>query len=360
MTYRPTDLQTYRPTDLQTYSKRNKYLALSAGLLLSLNVMGQTPIIGSSTSSAPTGFSEIITSNIFQQGPRIGIGLNNPSSLLTLSKKVATGSQGDTYSGQSAAIRFETRNLVNQWRYWDIQAGERFSVRNLTDPNLPITPLNIALNGQVDFMDKVFLSAQGVAGNNNNKLGLVVNTDKRQILWSSFTFNTGGDNANIPLEFNYDANSPGASDNNVMTLMPNGQVRIGPKNTLYENYTTNSTANNNQSMRLTVKGGVLATRFIATTQNWADWVFYSHSKNPSLEDEKENIEKYCTLIGVPSENEVKNGMDLAETDAILLSKIEQNYLHDIQQQELINKLLLKIDNLEKEILRLNAKISDLK
>jgi hypothetical protein len=320
--------------------------------------MSQTPIIGSSTTAAPTGFNQIITSNIYQQGPRIGIGLSNPSSLLTLSKTVSNGSQGDTYSGQSAAIRFETRNLTNQWRYWDIQAGERFTVRNLTNPNLPLMPLTIALGGQIDFLDKVYLNQQGVTGNNNNKLGFVVNNTDRQILWSSFTFNTGGDNANIPLEFTYDANSPGVSDINVITLMPNGQVRIGPKNTLFENYTTNSTANNNQSMRLTVKGGVVASRFIATTQNWADWVFYDRSKNPSLEDEKESIEKHCTLLGVPSENEVKNGTDLAETDAILLSKIEQNYLHDIQQQEIINTLLLKIDNLEKEIQKLNAKISD--
>lgn len=54
---------------------------------------------------------------------------------------------------------------------------------------------------------------------------------------------------------------------------------------------------------------------------------------------EQHINKNGTLPGIPSEDEVKaNGVNLAETNALLLQKIEELTLYIIEMKKEINEL----------------------
>lgn len=311
-----------------------KSILTASILFLCLPIFSQNAILMSTTATPPTGTSATI---MRQVSARIGIGTSTPSSIFTITKAESFGSQGDTYSGQSAGIRLETRNLMNQWRYWTIFGGNDFTINNVT--NTPgSTPLRISLNGTIDLSDKVNINVQetGVAGG-DKKIGFLVNNDNRQIFWSNFS-NSTGDILTIPLEFVFDKKASGATDVSIMKLMPSGQVRIGNSNTVYDNFTSGNATNINNTARLVVDGSAVARGFIATQQNWADHVFYNPANNPSLAEEEQSILKNCTLVGVPSEKEAVKGLNLADTDALLLEKIEQLYLHVIDLKKEVEDL----------------------
>lgn len=174
-------------------------------------------------------------------------------------------------------------------------------------------------------MDNVNLNVQGVSG--DNRLNFNVSTSTRRLLWTSYNGTTN--NTSIPLEFYYDAQGSSGTDVSVMKLMPSGQVRIGNPNTTYQNFVLGSAPNTNGSVRLLVDGNVAAKGFIATQQNWADFVFYAPQSNPTLAEEETSIQQNCALVGVPTEAEAAQGRSLADNDALLLQKLEQLYLHVI-------------------------------
>jgi hypothetical protein len=63
---------------------------------------------------------------------------------------------------------------------------------------------------------------------------------------------------------------------------------------------------------------------------------------------EQHIEENGTLPGVPSEKEVKaNGVNLAETNVLLLQKIEELTLYIIQQEKRMEVMEAKIDSMMK-------------
>ena len=77
--------------------------------------------------------------------------------------------------------------------------------------------------------------------------------------------------------------------------------------------------------------------------DWADFVFEKDYDLPTLSEVEQFIQKNKHLPGVPSAKEVEtNGMDVAETQAMLLQKIEELTLYIIQQQKEIELLKSKI------------------
>jgi len=313
-------------------------------LLLPVAVTAQNPILRSATGNVPS-MAGVAGSIITQNGHFLGIGNGNPTQRLTISGYSAFN--GQLMQDYAPTIRFEfpapNSGLLGSPFYWHLTGGASFHLTNAGSGN---TCLSIAQDGATTLMNRIRLNVPNVSGG-NNQIGIDVSAlTRRRIFWSSWT---GGTNdTQVPLEFMYEAFGSG-TDMTVLKLMPTGQVRIGDKNTLYENYVSGSPLNGDNNFRLTVEGGVVAHGYVATIQNWADWVFYEPWRNPTLEEEKANIYGRCALLGVPTEDDVKLGQNLAETDAVLLAKLEQNYLHDIKQQDMILLLLKQIAALEAEI-----------
>jgi hypothetical protein len=88
--------------------------------------------------------------------------------------------------------------------------------------------------------------------------------------------------------------------------------------------------------------------------NWADYVFSNDYKLSTLEEVEKFIKLNKHLPEVPSTNEVKvNGIDLEETQTILLKKIEELTLYIID----INK---KVESISKENQVIRTEIDNLK
>ena len=90
--------------------------------------------------------------------------------------------------------------------------------------------------------------------------------------------------------------------------------------------------------------GTIRAKEIVVESGWADFVFNKDYKLPTLKEVEQHINDNGTLPGVPSESEVKaNGVNLSETNALLLQKIEELTLYVISQQKEIDELKSKID-----------------
>ncbi len=110
-----------------------------------------------------------------------------------------------------------------------------------------------------------------------------------------------------------------------------GRVGIGVKYPQYE---------------LDVNGTIRA-KEVRVESGWADFVFKKDYQLPSLQEVKAHIDEHQHLPGIPSEAEVKeNGVGLAEMTTKLLQKVEELTLYAIQQQETIEKLNNKVQELE--------------
>jgi len=91
---------------------------------------------------------------------------------------------------------------------------------------------------------------------------------------------------------------------------------------------------------LYVAGGVRATTVkVDAYSNWPDYVFEKSYELMSLTETEEYMDANSHLPGVPSAAEVtKDGIELAEMNAILLQKMEELTLHLIEMQKQVNQL----------------------
>jgi hypothetical protein len=138
-------------------------------------------------------------------------------------------------------------------------------------------------------------------------------------------------------------------DNTIaMQWYADGKVSIGDVNIAPAGY------------KLFVEGGILSESLrvaVNGEDDWADFVFSDEYQLMPLTDVKSFIDKNNHLPDVPSaEDMVKKGLDVLQSDAILLQKIEEAYLYIIDQQEQIvqqNKQIVEqqvqIDQILKEL-----------
>lgn len=97
-----------------------------------------------------------------------------------------------------------------------------------------------------------------------------------------------------------------------------------------------------------IEGSVIATKLMARSNVWADYVFDENYKLKSLNELDTYIKENKHLPEVPSTNEViENGIDIAQMNVILLKKVEELTLHLIEQNKKINSLESKINELQK-------------
>lgn len=93
--------------------------------------------------------------------------------------------------------------------------------------------------------------------------------------------------------------------------------------------------------------GIIRAKEILVESNWADFVFKRNYKLPTLREVEEHIKEKGRLPNVPSEQEVKtNGINVGETNALLLQKIEELTLYVIQQQKAMEQQQKEIEELK--------------
>lgn len=103
--------------------------------------------------------------------------------------------------------------------------------------------------------------------------------------------------------------------------------------------------------KMAVSGGIITEKVrVATTDGgfWADFVFDKNYKLRTLNEVSEYIKLNKHLPDVPSTADViRDGIDLAQTQAILLQKVEELTLYVIEQNKKINRLEKKVKTLSK-------------
>ncbi len=131
------------------------------------------------------------------------------------------------------------------------------------------------------------------------------------------------------------------STNTGIRILANGNVGIGT-----------ALINNPNGYKLAVNGTIGAKEVrienSTNTWTWPDYVFESNYKLRSLSEVENYINVYKHLPEMPSASEVNaNGIGLAETQALLLKKIEELtlYMIDLQKHnELLEKKLIGLEN----------------
>ena len=161
-------------------------------------------------------------------------------------------------------------------------------------------------------------------------------------------YSLGGSNVgnlifNIPMDYSYRTGKIVFSNNyspDIMVLTPDGKVRIG-------NISTPGNYN------LYVQNGILTERLkvaIATSSDWADYVFNKTYNLPSLLYVEKFIKTFKHLPGLPSAEAIvtNGGIDIAEMMSKQMAKIEEITLYLIELKK-------ENENLKKQINSLNSK-----
>jgi hypothetical protein len=105
------------------------------------------------------------------------------------------------------------------------------------------------------------------------------------------------------------------------------------------------------SYKLAVEGTIGARKMKITQQGipWADYVFQDDYQLRSLEALDKYIQQYKHLPEVPTTKEVnENGLDVADTQALLLKKIEELTLYMIELKKQNEQLTNRVKKLEKK------------
>lgn len=109
-----------------------------------------------------------------------------------------------------------------------------------------------------------------------------------------------------------------------------GQVVIGPQTI---------TSGTHVDFRLSVDGKVLAKEIYVTASNWADYVFDNNYKLKPLSEVEAFVKANHHLPNIPSAKEIsEKGNNMADTDRLLLEKIEELTLYIIAQEKRIKEL----------------------
>jgi hypothetical protein len=107
--------------------------------------------------------------------------------------------------------------------------------------------------------------------------------------------------------------------------------------------------------KLAVNGDIFAKKIKVTSTGWPDYVFHANYRLRPLREVEQYIKKYHHLPEVISAEEVgKNGVDIGDTQASLLKKIEELTLYVID----LNKRLLEHDKQLEVQLKINGELKE--
>ncbi len=124
--------------------------------------------------------------------------------------------------------------------------------------------------------------------------------------------------------------------NNFLFIKDNGSVGIG----------TDLTDPGNAPYKLAVNGTIRAKEMVVET-GWSDFVFAPTYKLLPLAELEKFIKANEHLPDIPSANEIStNGLKIAETQTLMMQKIEELTLYIIEQNKKLLELQTKINELE--------------
>lgn len=185
---------------------------------------------------------------------------------------------------------------------------------------------NYVQNAQMLFMEKDSIIYGAIRGIESDKFGL---TDS-----SGEFFLTHKETQHIKFSI---------ATNDKMIIRENGHIGIGTNDPMY---------------KLDVCGTVRAVE-VLVEDDWCDYVFEEDYQLPTLEDEKEHIEKNGHLLGFQSEKEMDGKISLHDVTKRQQVKIEEFALQLIQLNER-NKILEQQNaDLSKNYKALEARLTQL-
>ena len=111
-----------------------------------------------------------------------------------------------------------------------------------------------------------------------------------------------------------------------------------------------NTTNTVNGYALAVDGGIITDEvLILNVEDWPDYVFGKDHTLMSLRDLQSYIEQNSHLPEIPSAEELEaNGVNVVEMQKMLLKKIEELTLYTVEQQQLIEALQERIEQLENQ------------
>ncbi len=102
--------------------------------------------------------------------------------------------------------------------------------------------------------------------------------------------------------------------------------------------------------KLQVAGGIRSTAVTVSATPWPDYVFDPQYDLKPLEEVKTYIEKNGHLPEIPSADEIeKGGVDLGEMNRLLIQKMEEMTLYQIELMELLKQQSVEIEQLKSKI-----------
>lgn len=208
---------------------------------------------------------------------------------------------------------------------WSNPTLEAFSIGYGADPGTSNRTLNVASNDRVGVNTVSPLAALHVksdlSGANDGPTGqiqgiLIENNGIRDHDFA-FEIRTGQRPANATM-----------TNGRVFTVSNGGTVHVG------EGLNWQTTYDPDVRYRLYVQGGIRTEKVrvdIASENQWADYVFENEYKMLSTPELEAYIKEHKHLPGIPSAEEVvREGIDLAEMNKLLLEKVEELTLRVIE------------------------------
>jgi hypothetical protein len=310
-------------------------------------------IISFQTMVAQAWSCTTLSGGCYRTGP-VGLGAPATSYMLDVKSTMFDNGISYYYTGSQANCNsfFQLGNVVNS-KYWRIQLdgtsdGNLFFNDGSSNPPFFIhgTSKNVGLgtstpSGKFEVRDANNAEMIAYSTSNVSASAWVMNSLTNYALFIDAN-GTGhiSQNRSSPLHlmnFYWNLNVGGGKP----------QVWIGPRKQISPGHT---------DFRFSVDGKILSTEVIVTQQNWADFVFEKNYKLMPLEELEKYYSQFKRLPDVPSEKEViDNGLDIGDSQKILLQKIEELTLYLVEEHKIIKDQQEKINRLQSELDRLSRK-----
>ena len=289
------------------------------------------------------------TGSIYYNGGNVGIGTKTPSANLEVNGNM------QLFTGNADGPRFIWRGGTNGLQEYRTRVAPNGALAFFPGEGLPTTFI-LNQNGDVGVGTSSPTARLTVAGKSSNdgiwlagtgttNVALLNNTTTgawnrltqpgdNMLLWKG----SGVDNA--------DAGgfviAPWSNDNNGIRITPAGNVGIGTPV---------------PQAKLAVNGDIYSKKVKVTQIGWPDYVFQTSYRLRPLSEVEQYIKQYHHLPEMPSAEEVeKNNLDLGDTQAALLKKIEELTLYVIEQNKKneeqnnqMGKMVRKLEEQQREI-----------
>jgi hypothetical protein len=353
--------------------------------------------------------------NIFPSTGNVGIGTTSPYYALDANGTIrcSKGLFGAPYSDPRIIVYGGTAVDGLNWAYlsYGTDANLRIIFGKETEGHSMLIGTSSAIDGSGTFFSKMSVTCSGNVGIGTTspaaplhvyKVGqpeVRLQSESRQ--WSILTNVAWGNNGFSIYDITSDTSRlqiDTAGNVGINTTSPNGKLCVADANavvrlgayggdvagtiyvdiyndgtkTLFDNYKSgigylplilNGSGGNvgigttNPTERLSVKGRIRAQEVVVDNNNWSDYVLADDYKLQSLASVEAQIKTNKHLPGVPSAQEVaEKGVSLGDMQAVLLAKIEELTLHQIQQEKRLNAQSDRIEHLESENAELKSQL----